>query len=35
MPAVTEEHPRSERRRTLYPKAFRKDAAALVVNEIR
>ena len=35
MPAVTEEHPGSERRRTRYPKAFRKDAAALVIDQHR
>ncbi len=35
MPAVTEEHPGSERRRTRYPKAFRRDAAALVIDQHR
>ena len=35
MPAMTEEHPGSERRRTRYPKAFRKDAAALVIDQHR
>ncbi len=33
MPAMTEEHPGSERRRTRYPKAFRKDAAAVGLAE--
>ncbi|MDA8038238.1 MAG: transposase [Actinomycetota bacterium] len=35
MPAVTEESPPSQRRRGRYPKQFRKDASALVIDQHR
>lgn len=35
MPAVTEEGPPRQRRRGRYPRQFRKDAAALVIDQHR
>jgi transposase len=35
MPAVTEEKPLPQRRRGCYPRQFRKDAAALVIDQHR
>ena len=35
MPAVTEEHATPARRRGRYPKEFRRDAAALVIDQHR
>jgi transposase len=35
MPTVTEEKPTSARRRGRYPKEFRRDAAALVIDQHR
>ena len=35
MPVVTEESPPPQRRRGRYPKQFRKDAAALVIDQHR
>jgi transposase len=35
MPAMTEEGSESSRRRRTYPKAFRRDAAALVIDQHR
>jgi transposase len=35
MPAVTEEKPTPPRRRNRYPKEFRRDAAALVIDQHR